>query len=77
MAYLLAPDLYDPPEEAVDEWLLLKAARWAGVPPWELARQPAYWMNAICDAMEVDGRLKKASLREERSAPGESDDQVF
>lgn len=53
------------------EWyLLLRAARYMGVPPWELARMPAAWRNyalaaenaeisAQNEAMEAAQRGKK------------------
>lgn len=42
----------DPPEQ----YLLIRAARYLHVPPWELARQPVYWRNwaLLCDACEID-----------------------
>jgi hypothetical protein len=58
VAYLLHPDLYDPPPE-IDEWMLLQAAKWAGVPPWELYDQPAAWLLSIWEAMETENDIKK------------------
>lgn len=55
MAYLAAPDLYDPPDAGLVQVLtLVKAARWQGVAPWELAAQPAWWLDIIQTAMDVE-----------------------
>jgi hypothetical protein len=35
------------------------AAREAGVPPWELARAPSYWMHAILAFMDAEHHARK------------------
>jgi hypothetical protein len=62
VAYLLHPDLYEPPE-TVEDWMLLQAAKWAGVPPWELQKQSAVWILNIWNAMEVENALRKQTLK--------------
>ncbi len=48
------PDLFDPPDGATLSWVnLILTAQWLGVAPWELAKQPAAWFDAIQLAMEA------------------------
>jgi hypothetical protein len=63
VAYLLHPDLYEPPEN-IDDWMLLQAAKWAGVPPWELQKKSAGWILSIWQAMEVENALRNKTLKE-------------
>lgn len=65
MAYLLYPDLYEPPED-IDDWMLLQAAKWAGVPPWELQKKSAVWILSIWQAMEVENKLKESFHKKAR-----------
>jgi hypothetical protein len=51
----------------LDDWILIQAARWAGVAPWELAAQPARWLNLICDVMEVEGELASIRRKERKN----------
>jgi hypothetical protein len=47
----------------VPEWLpLLQAARYLGVPPWELIEQPDYWMELALTAelAEAEGLAERA-----------------
>lgn len=55
----------EPPEKGTLDWLgLVAAARWAGVAPWDLATQPAAWLEAIQMAREVEiEQAKRASHR--------------
>lgn len=53
--------------------MLLQAAKWAGVPPWELLEQPAGWLMGILAVMEVEGRVAKdvrGRRGSRRPAPG-------
>jgi hypothetical protein len=34
-----------------------RAAKWAGVAPWDLAGQHAFWLSAIEETMMVESRL--------------------
>jgi len=52
--------------EPPDWYLLIRAARYLGVPPWELATMPAWWMQAALasENAEIHGeneRNKRAS----------------
>lgn len=47
----------------VDEWNLIGAARWAGIPPWELAERPAWWLNRILSVMAVEAGAAKAKKK--------------
>jgi len=55
--------LYEPPPgETIQMLNLLYLAKWAGVPAWELAKQPVLWADLIALAMEVEqstARLKQ------------------
>jgi len=63
VAYLLHPDLYEPPED-IDDWMLLQAAKGAGVPPWELQKKSAVWILSIWQAMEVENALRTKISKE-------------
>lgn len=42
------------------EWYpLVRAAKYLGVPPWELARQPLYWTEVALAAMDGERRARK------------------
>ena len=45
-----------------DWYMLLRAARYLGVAPWDLAAQPAHWFQWALQAerAEVEARTKKA-----------------
>lgn len=51
--------------ECPDWYPLLKAAKWLGVPPWELVDQPQVWMEwaLIADAAESDDNKLLKVLR--------------
>ncbi len=51
--------MFDAPE-IVDEWNLLQAAKWIGVAPWELLKQPVGWLLSILSAMNVENGVYKA-----------------
>ena len=55
-----------------DWWPLIQAARYLGVPPWELARQPAYWqqMALTAQAAEVEAARYEAQRAERRRRRG-------
>jgi len=40
---------------------LLRAARYLGVPPWELARQPVTWQRWALAAEEAEGAAARAA----------------
>ena len=40
--------------ECPDWYPLIKAARWLGVPPWELFEQPQVWQDWALIAMAAD-----------------------
>lgn len=43
---------------------LVQAAKYLGVPPWELAKQPVWWMNVALAAQSAEssaGKRKKVS----------------
>lgn len=66
MRWRRAPDLFDPPESAV-LINLVQCARWAGVAPWELARQPVVWLDAILTAMEMENEVISARDKSRRA----------
>ena len=51
----------DPTEEEVlpDWYYLLKAAKWLGVAPWDLATQPAVWLEFTLEAMNAEAVAQK------------------
>lgn len=36
---------------------VIRAAKWAGVAPWDLADRSAFWVSAIEETMMVESRL--------------------
>ncbi|MEJ5222852.1 MAG: hypothetical protein WHV44_00230 [Anaerolineales bacterium] len=65
MRWRRAPDLFDAPAEALEWVQLVQCARWAGVAPWDLARQPIAWLDAILVAMLLDSSETKALKEKE------------
>ncbi|MCE5209848.1 MAG: hypothetical protein LLG42_16280 [Chloroflexi bacterium] len=63
MRWLKGPELFESPDEDTLNWLnLVMVAKWAGVEPWELAKQPAVWldvMNLSRDAEMAQIKTKK------------------
>jgi len=47
--------------------MLIQAAKWAGVPPWELMGRPVVWLLSILEAMEVEQALMKQSQPKPKS----------
>lgn len=50
------------PDEVEDypEWyVVMRAAKWLGVPPWELAEKPVWWMQWAVLAMGAENRAEK------------------
>ena len=55
MAYLAHPDLYEPPSvEELEFYEVHQIARWAGVPVWELLKQPVSTLEGYRHAREVE-----------------------
>lgn len=55
MRWLAAPEVMEPPEmDVLDLVNLVLAAKWAGVAPWELAKMPVAWFDAIHLAREAE-----------------------
>jgi hypothetical protein len=47
--------LCEPPdEELVESLALVQVAKWAGLPAWELANKPVYWLDLYRLAMEIE-----------------------
>lgn len=49
---------------------LIKAARWLGVAPWDLAREPIYWREWIYTAMEAEAVIAEAAAEKARRPQG-------
>ena len=41
-----------------DWYVLLRAAKYLGVPPWELAEKPTYWMHWALIAEYAEGQAE-------------------
>jgi hypothetical protein len=51
------------------EWYpLVRAAKYLGVPPWELARQPLYWTEVALAAMDAERRARAHAEKRKHSA---------
>lgn len=69
MRWISAPDLFEPPDATTLEWLeIVTAARWAGVAPWELARRPAAWLEAMKTARDVEVAMERQAVRNRNAA---------
>ncbi len=64
MRWSTAPDLFEPPEEIIQALNMVYLAKWAGVPVWELARQPVLWADLIALAIEVEQLTARTKQRE-------------
>ncbi len=42
-----------------DYYALIKAAKYLGVPPWELAERPTYWQEWANDSQSLDNEVEK------------------
>jgi len=53
-------------------YVLIKAARYLKVPPWELAEKPAWWVNVALEAQSAEAAAHKAHSERKvtRSAHG-------
>lgn len=49
-----------------EEYLLMRAARYAGVPPWEMAAAGPYWRNLALACEMVDGEVEEHLMRKAR-----------
>lgn len=54
-----------PMEWQPDWYPLLKAAQWAGVPPWELVKQGSFWLHRILRAMEAESIAQENRSRQQ------------
>lgn len=45
--------------EVPDWYRLLVAARYLGVPPWDLAQKPLWWMNIALAAQSAENAARK------------------
>lgn len=54
--------------EAPDWWFLIRAARYLGVAPWELSKQPEFWMNAalVTENVELEFEQQQRDRNEGR-----------
>lgn len=70
MAYLAAPDVYEEPDaDLVQSLTLVRAAKWAGVRPWELAEKPAIWLDLILLAQDAEQQvIRNANQRRETAS---------
>lgn len=60
MRWLSAPNLFDPPDPDLLEWLnISRIARNYNVAPWELAKQSSFWMELGALDMEVQQHIMK------------------
>lgn len=45
--------------EIPDWYPLILAAKYLGVPPWELARQPLFWTEVALAAQDAESRYRR------------------
>jgi len=56
--------------EAPVWYSLIQAARYLGVPPWDLARKPVWWMRVALAAQSAENAAGKKSKKVTRDANG-------
>ena len=56
--------------EAPDWWFHLRAARYLGVAPWDLAEQPLFWRNIALIAEDVEVTFQQDQQRREQAKSG-------
>lgn len=56
--------------EVPDWYLLITAARYLGVAPWDLARRPVWWMNIALAAQSAENSASKTRKAMNRNADG-------
>ena len=54
MRWQSAPEIFEPPAEILEMLNLVQAARWLGVAPWDLARQPVTWHDLSILSMKLE-----------------------
>ena len=52
--------------EAPPWYALIQASRYLHVPPWDLARQPVWWMRIALTAQNAEARERKRRADQER-----------
>lgn len=56
--------------EAPDWWFHVRAARYLGVSPWDLAGQPVFWRNVALISEDVEAQFQQDMQRREQSRSG-------
>lgn len=51
--------------EPTDEYLLVRAAKYLGVAPWDLAARPVWWQN-----LALEFEAAEAGAQKHRKSPG-------
>jgi hypothetical protein len=54
----------DPP----DNWPVIAAAKYWGVPPWEMMKQSLYWVRAADDVAEAERHRDEVRARQKERA---------
>ena len=51
-----------------DWYVLIRAARYLQVAPWDLLQQPVYWQHKAIESEAIDAEVEDARAREARAA---------
>ena len=52
----------------LDWYVVIRAARYLRVPPWELLRQPIFWQNKALESEAIDAEVEDARADQARAA---------
>jgi hypothetical protein len=56
--------LYDKPSgDDLEWWNMAQLAKWAGVPLWDLIKQPYPMIRKLSDVMEVEQKAREAMMK--------------
>ena len=50
-----------------DWYVLMRAARYLGVAPWELLDQPVYWQHKAIESERIDAEVEEARAEQARA----------
>lgn len=50
--------------EAPEWWVLIQAAKYLGVPPWDLEQQRPFWLNAALASLSAENDPQVVKARE-------------
>ena len=50
-----------------DWYVIIRAARYLGVAPWDLLNQPIYWQQKALEAERIDAEVQEAQAQQQKA----------